>query len=79
MGNFKSFHSEHILREMPHRVSDLHLAVKTNNREEVRTLVAQGVNINFTYCNPSHPTLKDGNTPLIVAVSLNYTEIVEVS
>ena len=78
MGNLKSYHSEHILREMPHRVYDLHLAVKSNNREEVRTLVAQGVNINFSFFNPSNPCIKDGNTPLIIAVSLNYTEIVEV-
>ena len=63
---------------MPHRVYELHLAVKSNNREEVRTLVAQGVNINFPFFNPSNPTIKDGNTPLIIAVSLNYTEIVEV-
>lgn len=77
MGNSRSCH-EYILREMPHRVRELHVAVKSNDRNAVRTLVAQGVNINFPYFNPSNPSIKDGNTPLIIAVSLNYTEIVEV-
>ena len=70
-----------MVREMPHRVRELHFAVKSNDRDTVRTLVAQGVNINFPFLNSSssNPTTRDGNTPLIIAVSLNYTEIVEVS
>lgn len=79
MGNSRSCHNEYILREMPHRVRELHVAVKSNDRDAVRTLVAQGVNINFPFFNPSNPSIKDGNTPLIIAVSLNYTEIVEAS
>lgn len=79
MGNSKSCHHEYILREMPHRVRELHIAVTSNDRDAVRMLVAQGVNINFPFLNPSNPSIKDGNTPLIIAVSLNYTEIVEVS
>jgi ankyrin repeat protein len=69
-----------MVREMPHRVRELHFAVKSNDRDTVRSLVAQGVNINFPFLSPSssNPTTRDGNTPLIIAVSLNYTEIVEV-
>jgi hypothetical protein len=81
MGNAKSCHHEYLVREMPHRVRELHFAVKSNDRDTVRTLVAQGVNINFPFLSPSssNPTTRDGNTPLIIAVSLNYTEIVEVT
>jgi len=61
-------------------VRELHFAVKANDSDAVRSLVAQGVNINFPFFSTStHPTTRDGNTPLIIAVSLNYTEIVEVS
>ena len=79
MGNSKS-HSNGglVLREMPERVRQLHYAVMTNDRETVRTLVDAGVNINFPWYNPAIPSVKDGSTPLIIAVSLNYTEIVEV-
>ena len=80
MGNARSCHNEYVVREMPHRVRELHFAVKSNDRDTVRSLVAQGVNINFPFLNSSssNPATRDGNTPLIIAVSLNYTEIVEV-
>ena len=68
-----------MLREMPQRVREFHYAVMTNDRDTVRHMVSDGVNINFPWYNPSNPSVKDGSTPLIIAVSLNYTEIVDVS
>ena len=81
MGNAKSCYNEYAVREMPQQVRALHMAVKSNDRETVRSLIAQGVNINFPFINPSsaNPAARDRNTALIIAVSLNYTEIVEVS
>ena len=76
MGNSKSH--ELILREMSQSVRDLHYAVMTNDRSTVKNLVADGVNINFPWYNPTSPSVKDGSTALIIAVSLNHTEIVEV-
>ena len=76
MGNSKSH--DLILREMSQSVRELHYAVMTNDRSTVKNLVADGVNINFPWYNPSNPSVKDGSTPLIIAVSLNHTEIVEV-
>ena len=84
MGNARSWHKHHHhlrdtdLREMPYRVRDLHYAVMTNDCPTVQALLAQGVNINFPWFNPSNPSVKDGSTPLIIAVSLNYIEIVQV-
>ena len=78
MGNSKSNHNDLVLREMPQKVRELHYAVMSNDRETVRLLVQQGVNVNFPWYNPSNPSIKDGSTPLICAVSLNHTEIVEV-
>jgi ankyrin repeat protein len=63
---------------MPQRVKEFHYAVMRNDREIVRHMVSDGVNINFPWYNPSNPSVKDGSTPLIIAVSLNYTEIVDV-
>ena len=77
MGNSKSGHD--LLREMPQKVRELHCAVMSNERDTVRSLVAQGVNVNFPWYNPTNPSVKDGSTPLICAVSLYHTEIVEVS
>ena len=79
MGNLKSSHNELTLREMPEKVRQLHYAVMSNDKDTVRMLVQQGVNVNFPWYNPSMPSIKDGSTPLICAVSLNHTEIVEVS
>ena len=79
MGNSKSNHNDLVLREMPQKVRELHYAVMSNDRETVRLLIQQGVNVNFPWYNPSNPSIKDGSTPLICAVSLNHTEIVEVS
>ena len=76
MGNSKSH--DLILREMPLHVKELHYAVMTNDRRAVKLLVSEGVNINFPWYNPSSPSVKDGSTPLIIAVSLNHIEIVEV-
>ena len=78
MGNSRSGH-DLVLREMPRKVRELHYAVMDNDRESVRTLVANGVNVNFPWYNPSNPSIKDGSTPLICAVSLNRTEILDVS
>ena len=78
MGNSKSNHNDLVLREMPQKVRELHCAVMSNDRDTVRLLVQQGVNVNFPWYNPSNPSIKDGSTPLICAVSLNHTEIVEV-
>ncbi len=77
MGNSKSNH-DLVLREMPQKVRELHYAVMSNDRDTVRLLIQQGVNVNFPWFNPSNPSIKDGSTPLICAVSLNHTEIVEV-
>ena len=77
MGSLLSNH-HHELREMPHKVHQLHIAVMTNDRDTVKSLLAQGVNINYPWYNPSNPSVKDGNTALISAVSLNYFEIVQV-
>ena len=44
----------------------------------MKNLVADGVNVNFPWYNPSNPSIKDGSTPLIIAVSLNHVEIIEV-
>ena len=81
MGNSKSFHhgNDLVVREMPQNVRQLHFAVKSNDRETVNDLVARGVNINFPFLCGSNPSIKDGNTPLIIAVSLNHTEMVEVT
>ncbi|KAI0237141.1 hypothetical protein LSAT2_012383 [Lamellibrachia satsuma] len=76
MGNSRSSR-ELALRAMPLKVRELHYAVMANNSEVVRTLVAEGVNVNFPWYNPTNPSMKDGTTPLIVAVSLNHTDIVE--
>ena len=78
MGNSKSNHHELGLREMPQKVRELHYAVMSNDREAVSNLLAQGVNVNFPWYNPSNPSVKDGSTPLICAVSLNHLEIIEV-
>lgn len=77
MGNSKSNHHELGLREMPQKVRELHYAVMSNDREAVSNLLAQGVNVNFPWYNPSNPSVKDGSTPLICAVSLNHLEIIE--
>lgn len=53
-------------------------AVISNDREMVRSLVENGVNINFPWYNPSNPSAKDGSTALLCAVSLNHIEIIEV-
>ena len=74
MGNRKS----HYLREMPPNIRELHFAVMSNDRDTVRTLLAQGVNVNFPWCDPVISSVKDGCTPLICAVSLNHLEIIEV-
>ena len=79
MGNSKSGHDHGvILREMPFKVRELHYAVMGNERETVRVLMEEAVNVNFPWYNPSNPSIKDGSTPLICAVSLNHIEIVEV-
>ncbi len=78
MGNSRSGH-EMALRVMPEKVRELHYAVMDNDREAVRLMVANGVNVNFPWYNPSNPSIKDGSTPLICAVSLNRTEILDVS
>ena len=78
MGNSKSNH--HIaLREMPPHVKQLHLAVMTNDQARVNVLIEKGVNVNYPWYNPSNPSVKDGATPLLIAVSLNHTEIITVS
>lgn len=77
MGNSRSGH-DLVLREMPHKVRDLHYAVMSNDRDAVCALMEQGVNVNFPWFNPSNPSIKDGSTPLICAVSLNHTDIVQV-
>ncbi len=83
MGNSKSSSSSHdhryLLCEMPQSVRDLYCAVILNEVDTVKVLVDQGVNINFPWYNPSTPRVKDGSTPLILAVSYNFTEIVEVT
>lgn len=85
MGNARSWHNHHHhpqdqdLLEMPFRVRELHYAVMGNDQPAVQSLLAAGVNINFPWFNPSNPSVKDGSTPLIIAVSLNYVEIVQVS
>ncbi|CAH1783984.1 unnamed protein product [Owenia fusiformis] len=63
--------------EMPHKVRELHCAVMSNDREKIRMLISQGVDINYPWSNPSNPSVKDGCTPLLCAVSLNHGEIVE--
>ena len=78
MGNSRSSQSAE-LHEMPHQVRKLHYAVVLNDLNTVRQLVSQGVNINFTWYSPPSGSVKDGSTPLINAVSLNYIELVEVS
>ena len=78
MGNRKS-HRYDYMREMPPNVRELHYAVMSNDKDTVRTLLAQGVNVNFPWYNPSHTSVKDGSTPLICAVSLNHLDIIEVS
>lgn len=82
MGNARSCNNQLFIREMPQQVRALHIAVTSNDRDAVRSLVAQGVNINFPFLHKpatdSFIPTRDGNTPLIIAVSLNYTEIVEV-
>lgn len=79
MGNSKSSDQLLILREMPQKVRELHYAVMSNDRHSVLKLTQDGVNVNFPWFNPSIPSMKDGTTPLICAVSLNHMDIVEVS
>lgn len=62
---------------MPHQVRELHYAVVLNDLDTVRELMSQGVNINFPWYNSPNISVKDGSTPLINAVSLNYIELVE--
>ena len=64
---------------MPPHVKQLHYAVMTNDRETVDFLIEKGVNVNFPWYNPTNPSVKDGATPLLIAVSLNHTEIIGVS
>ena len=78
MGNSKSADHHLILREMPAKVRELHYAVMSNDRIAVTSLTSEGVNVNFPWYNPTNPSIKDGSTPLICAVSLNHIDIVEV-
>lgn len=78
MGNSKSNNHDVLTRVMPQNVKQFHIAVMMNDRETVKSLVDDGVNINFPWYNPSNPSIKDGSTPLIIAVSLNHIEIIEV-
>ena len=80
MGNSRSSQTHELIwREMPHQVRELHYAVVLNDLDTVRELMSQGVNINFPWYNSSpNISVKDGSTPLINAVSLNYMELVEV-
>lgn len=64
---------------MPQRERDLHIAVMGNDKQNVRSVLSQGVDINYPWSNPAVPSVKDSTTPLIAAVSLNHVEIVMVS
>lgn len=77
MGNIRSRgkHGQGMTKE----VLEFHHAVMANDVERVRQLTMTGVDINAPWNNPGYPTMKDGSTPLICSVSLNFTEIVKAS
>ncbi|XP_064601536.1 serine/threonine-protein phosphatase 6 regulatory ankyrin repeat subunit A-like [Liolophura sinensis] len=75
MGNSKSGRGETVSLGMPARERELHLAVMANDRDSLRAILAQGVDINYPWSNPAVPSVKDSTTPLLAAVSLNHVEI----
>ncbi|XP_064630668.1 serine/threonine-protein phosphatase 6 regulatory ankyrin repeat subunit A-like isoform X2 [Lineus longissimus] len=76
MGNIRS-RSKHG-QGMTKEVLEFHHAVMANDVERVRQLTMTGVDLNAPWNNPGYPTMKDGSTPLICSVSLNFTEIVKI-
>ena len=66
------------LKGMPPLVLAMHCAVMENNRAALRELLNAGVDVNYPWDNPSNPSIKDGCTALLCAVSLNHVDLAKV-
>ncbi|XP_074641360.1 uncharacterized protein LOC141899106 [Tubulanus polymorphus] len=66
------------IETMASDVLRLHYAVMGNQREDILQCIEAKVDVNAPWQNPSNPSIKDGSTPLICAVSLNFVNVAKI-